>query len=168
MMSAWGRVLVNNLGAGYVMKNFQGRLINLTEPHANEILRFTEGLLPGEPELLVTMNVAKHVDFVNKGVDGILNVYCLNCLVGTATTSIFRRLAERTAGVPIMPLVFDAMGGTHIRNRVEAFVHRVERNRGAGLTGLTGPTGLIGRTGLTGLIGLAGRIGRAGLTSRFR
>jgi hypothetical protein len=28
-----------------------------------------------------------------------------------------------------MPLVFDAMGRTHMRNRVEAFVHRVERNR---------------------------------------
>ena len=28
-----------------------------------------------------------------------------------------------------MPLVFDAMGGTHMRNRVEAFVHRVRRNR---------------------------------------
>jgi hypothetical protein len=29
----------------------------------------------------------------------------------------------------MMPLVFDAMGGTHMRNRVEAFVHRVKRNR---------------------------------------
>jgi hypothetical protein len=29
----------------------------------------------------------------------------------------------------MMPLVFDAMGGTHVRNRVEAFVHRVRRNR---------------------------------------
>ena len=185
MMSAWGRVLVNNLGAGYVMKNFQGRLANLTEPHAHEILRFTEGLLPGEPELLVTMNVAKHVDFVNKGVDGILNVYCLNCLVGTATTSIFRRLAERTAGVPIMPLVFDAMGGTHIRNRVEAFVHRVERNRddklartaaepmatnGIGSGHVARLRELIDRkfpdislNGLTGLVGRTGRNGLAGL-----
>jgi hypothetical protein len=85
--------------------------------------------LPGEPELLVSLNVAKHVDFANKGVDGILNVYCLNCLVGTTTTSVFKRLTERIAGVPIMPLVFDAMGRTHVRNRVEAFVHRVERNR---------------------------------------
>jgi predicted CoA-substrate-specific enzyme activase len=129
MMSSWGRVLVNNLGAGYVGKNFQGRLVNFSEPHAEEVLRYTEGILPGEPELLVSLNVAKHVDFANKGVDGILNVYCLNCLVGTATTSVFKRLTERIAGVPIMPLVFDAMGRTHVRNRVEAFVHRVERNR---------------------------------------
>jgi len=129
MMSSWGRVLVNNLGAGFVGKNFQGRLANFSEPHAAEILRYTEGILPGEPELLVSLNVAKHVDFANKGVDGILNVYCLNCLVGTTTTSVFKRLSEITAGVPIMPLVFDAMGRTHMRNRVEAFVHRVERNR---------------------------------------
>ncbi|MEW6519577.1 MAG: acyl-CoA dehydratase activase [Thermodesulfobacteriota bacterium] len=129
MMSSWGRVLVNNLGAGYVSRNFQGRLVNFSEPHAEEVLRYTEGILPGEPELLVSLNVAKHVDFANKGVDGILNVYCLNCLVGTTTTSVFKRLTERVAGVPIMPLVFDAMGRTHVRNRVEAFVHRVERNR---------------------------------------
>lgn len=129
MLSSWGMALVNNLGANRVIKNFKGLLTNLTEPHADDVLKYTHGLLPGEPELLVTLNVAKHVDFANKGVDGILNVYCLNCLVGTATTSIFKGLIERTAGVPMMPLVFEAMGNTHIRNRVEAFVHRVKRNR---------------------------------------
>jgi hypothetical protein len=129
VMSSWGWVLVHNLGASAVLKSFEGLLTNFTEPHADDILRYTDGLLPGEPELLVSLNVAKHVDFANKGVDGILNVYCLNCLVGTATTAIFRRLASRTFGIPMMPLVFDAMGGTHVRNRVEAFVHRVRRNR---------------------------------------
>ncbi len=128
-LSAWGRVLVNNLGANIVMKNFAGRINNLSEPHADEVLKFTEGLLPGEPELLILLNVAKHVDFAHKGVDGILNVYCLNCLVGTATTSIFKGLAGRTGGVPMMSLVIDAGGMTHIKNRVEAFVHRVKRNR---------------------------------------
>jgi hypothetical protein len=129
MMSSWGWVLAHNLGASAVLKHFEGLLTNFTEPHADEVLRYTDGLLPGEPELLVALNVAKHVDFANKGVDGILNVYCLNCMVGTATTAIFKRLASRTFGVPMMPLVFDAMGGTHVRNRVEAFVHRVRRNR---------------------------------------
>ncbi len=128
-LSAWGRVLVSNLGANTVLKNFAGRISNLTEPHADDVLKYTEGLLPGEPELLVLLNVAKHVDFAHKGVDGILNVYCLNCLVGTATTSIYKGLAGRTGGVPMMPLVFDAGGMTHIKNRVEAFVHRVKRNR---------------------------------------
>jgi len=129
MVSSWGRVLVNNLGASNVIKSFEGRLANLLEPHAEEVLKYTDGILPGEPELLVMLNVAKHVDFANKGVDGILNIYCLNCLVGTATTSIFKQLSQRTSGVPMMPLVFDAMGGTHVKNRVEAFVHRVVRNR---------------------------------------
>jgi len=129
MLSSWGRVLVNNLGASYVIKNFEGLLINITEPNAQEVFRYTHDILPGEPELLVTLNVAKHVDFANKGVDGILNVYCLNCLIGIATTSIFKSLMERSSGVPMMPLVFEAMGGTHIKNRVEAFVYRVKRNR---------------------------------------
>ncbi len=129
MLSSWGRVLVNNLGASYVIKNFKGLLTNITEPNAQEVLKYTRGILPGEPELLVTLNVAKHVDFANKGVDGILNVYCLNCLIGTATTSIFKSLMELTSGVPMMPLVFENMGGTHIKNRVEAFVYRVKRNR---------------------------------------
>jgi hypothetical protein len=129
MLSSWGWVLVHNLGASAVLKNFEGLLTNFSEPHADDILRYTDGLLPGEPELLVTLNVAKHVDFANKGVDGILNVYCLNCLVGTATTAIFKRLADRTFGIPMMPLVFDGLGGTHVRNRVEAFVQRVVRNR---------------------------------------
>lgn len=129
MMSSWGRVLVNNFGTSYVTKHFKGRLHNLSEPNGDEVINYTDGLLAGEPELLVTLNVAKHVDFANKGVDGILNVYCLNCMVGTITTALFKRLSEHISGVPMMPLVFDGMGGTHARNRVEAFVHRVKRGR---------------------------------------
>lgn len=128
-MSSWGHVLVNNLGASYVIKHFEGKIANLTEPNGDEILSYTDKLLAGEPELLVTLNVAKHVDFVRKGVDGILNVYCLNCLVGTVTTAVCKRLSEHISGIPMMSLVYEAMGGTHAKNRVEAFVHRVKRSR---------------------------------------
>jgi predicted CoA-substrate-specific enzyme activase len=137
LMSSWGHVLVNNLGAGYVMKHFEGRLANLTEPSGGEVLSFTDGVLAGEPELLVALNVAKHVDFARKGVDGILNVYCLNCLVGTVTTAVSKRLSEQISGLPMMSLVFEAMGATHARNRVEAFVHRVKRSRDQRLGAVT-------------------------------
>lgn len=146
MMSSWGRVLVNNFGASYVTKNFKGRLSNLAEPNGEEALQFTDEFLAGEAELLVTLNVAKHVDFANKGVDGILNVYCLNCLLGTVTTSIFKRLSEHISGIPMMPLVFDALGGTHARNRVEAFVHRVKRSREERLAGRAVAEKLAGST----------------------
>lgn len=128
MMSSWGRVLVYNFGTNCVIKNFKGRLTNLIEPNGEEVIRNTKGLLSEDTELLVMLNIAKHVDFASKGVNGILNVYCLNCIVGTITTSVFKGLAERTFGIPIMPLVLEGMGWTHMKNRVEAFVYRVKRN----------------------------------------
>lgn len=143
MMSSWGLVLANTLGASYVLKNFKGRLTNLLEPNGDEVLSYTDDLLTGESELLITLNVAKHVDFARKGVDGILNVYCLNCLVGTVSTAVCKRLSEHISGIPMMPLVFDAMGPTHTRNRVEAFVHRVKRSREIRLAQTPVPAGTI-------------------------
>jgi hypothetical protein len=67
------------------------------------------------------------VDFAEKGVDGILNVFCLNCMVGTSTAAVFPSIKERTGAIPMMSLVFDGLGTTHARNRTEAFVHRVKR-----------------------------------------
>lgn len=43
----------------------------------------------------------------------------------------------------MMPLVFDAMGPTHTRNRVEAFVHRVKRSREKRLAQIPIPAGTI-------------------------
>ncbi|MBF0474193.1 MAG: hypothetical protein HQK93_10780, partial [Nitrospirae bacterium] len=126
-MSSWAAVLVNNFAANNVLKNFRGRLANLTEPSGEQVIRNVEGILSENAELLVTLNVAKQVDFASKGVDGILNVYCLNCFVGTITTSVFKGINARSYGVPIMPLVLEGIGWTHMKNRVEAFVYRVKR-----------------------------------------
>lgn len=137
-LSSWGWELVNNFASNAILKNFTVPLPNPLEASGEETAQYIDGLLPGHPELLVVLNVAKHVDFARKGVDGILNVYCLNCQVGTVTTALFKSLTSRTGGIPMMPLVFDAMGGTHVKNRVEAFVHRVLRHRQEGEAGKDG------------------------------
>jgi len=110
-----------------VEKHFKGLLRNFGEPDMETIEKYVKDLLPGEPELLVMLNVAKHVDFAEKGVDGILNVFCLNCMVGTSTAAVFPSIREKTGAIPMMSLVFDGLGTTHARNRTEAFVHRVKR-----------------------------------------
>jgi hypothetical protein len=50
-------------------------------------------------------------------------------MVGTSTAAVYPALKEKTGDTPMMSLVFDGLGSTHTRNRLEAFVHRVNRAR---------------------------------------
>ncbi len=127
MTSSWAKGVVGKMELWRVEKHFKGLLRNFGEPDMETIEKYVEDLLPGEPELLVMLNVAKHVDFAEKGVDGILNVFCLNCMVGTSTAAVFPSIREKTGEIPMMSLVFDGLGTTHARNRTEAFAHRVKR-----------------------------------------
>lgn len=128
MTYSWATAWLQRMEIWRIQKRFKGLLRNLNEPDWETIERYIDGLLPGDPDLMVILNVAKHMDFAQKGVDGILNVFCLNCMVGTSTAAIFPAIRERTGNVPMMSLVFDGLGNTHTRNRMEAFVHRVKRH----------------------------------------
>ncbi len=128
MTYSWASARLMRMEMWRIQKRFRGILKNLDEPDLETIEKYIDGLLPGDPELLVILNVAKHMDFAEKGVDGILNVFCLNCMVGTSTAAVLPAIKERTGNVPMMSLVFDGLGNTHTRNRIEAFVHRVKRN----------------------------------------
>ena len=126
---SWAANALKNMELWQVQRHFKGLLRNLLEPDAGEVAASTREVLLQPSDTLLRLNLAKHVDFAKKDVDGILNVYCLNCMVGTATTAIHAALKAQIGEVPMMSLVFDGLGTTHVRNRLEAFVHRVKRAR---------------------------------------
>ncbi len=128
MAYSWASVKMQKLEMWRVQKYFKGILKNISEPDGEVVEKYIKGLLPDDPELLIALNVAKHLDFAEKGVDGILNVFCLNCMIGTSTAALFPAIKERTGNIPMMSLVYDGLGSTHSRNRIEAFVHRAKRH----------------------------------------
>ncbi|MBI5545565.1 MAG: hypothetical protein HY901_16895 [Deltaproteobacteria bacterium] len=127
--AAWASSLVKSMELWQVQRHFKGLLRNLEEPDQEQIEKSVDGLLASNADLLLVLNVARHVDFARKKADGILNVFCLNCMVGTSTAAVYPALREKIGDTPAMSLVFDGLGTTHTRNRLEAFVHRVNRAR---------------------------------------
>jgi predicted nucleotide-binding protein (sugar kinase/HSP70/actin superfamily) len=127
----WAKNMVKSMELWQVQRQFKGLLRNIEEPDPDDIEKSIDGLLTAGSDLLLVLNVAKHVDFARKRVDGILNVFCLNCMVGTSTAAVYPALREKTGETPMMSLVFDGLGATHSKNRLEAFMHRVSRARKA-------------------------------------
>jgi len=128
---SWASGMLMSMELWQIQRHFKGLLRNLFEPEQEAMIGPARELLGDRSDVLLMLNVSKHIDFARKKVDGILNVFCLNCMVGTSTAAIFPAIKEKVGEVPMMSLVFDGLETTHTRNRIEAFVHRVNRNLAA-------------------------------------
>ncbi len=123
------RTIVQDLDHRRIIKLFKGKVKNYGNLTGKEIYRYTENTLKGPVDLLTRLNVGEVFDFILKGVDGIINAFCLNCMVGTATGAVIKKISEENNNIPIMNLIFEDQETTHIKNRVEAFTYRVKRWR---------------------------------------
>ena len=82
------------------------------EPYISEAYR-------GEPVL----TVGKAIDYAGKGFDGIVNVMPFSCMPGTMVAAVSRRV-KQDWGIPWLNLTFDGQEQTHLRTRLEAFLHQ--------------------------------------------
>jgi len=89
------------------------------EPYISEAYR-------GEPVL----TVGKAIDYACKGFDGIVNVMPFSCMPGTMVAAVSRRV-KRDWGIPWLNLTFDGQEQTHLRTRLEAFLHQAQLHRQA-------------------------------------
>jgi len=78
-----------------------------------------------ETEGLLAQNLGKAVDHIQNGADGIVNVMCHGCMIGTSTEAVLPRLGESHGGVPVISLSYDSLGDVHTRTRLEAFIELV-------------------------------------------
>lgn len=88
---------------------------------------------------LLQWNVAKMIDFARRGASGIVNAVAQNCMVGTISTAITRRIREDHDGIPLVTLVYGASETDTVDTSLEAFAHQVHRfaARSPGHRGLT-------------------------------
>lgn len=78
-----------------------------------------------EDEILII--IGKAIDFINQGVNGIIEVMPYNCMFGTIAFTIMQKICE-DYNIPFLCLHFDGLKQTNIINRLEAFVYQVERS----------------------------------------
>ena len=70
------------------------------------------------------LSVGKAIDFIDKGVSGIINVMPFTCMPGTITSAVLR-LVQKKYNVPIINVAYDGPGLTNIDTRLEAFMYQV-------------------------------------------
>lgn len=58
--------------------------------------------------------------------DGIINVMCHNCMLGTVTASLTKSIRNDMDDIPLCTIVYEGLKSTHNVNRLEAFAHQVK------------------------------------------
>ncbi len=97
----------------------------------NEVLATALGagyLLKGpRTDFLIGQCVAKIADFLGRGAAGVINAAGINCMVGTATTSVIPSNRAAFGQAPVITLVYSNSEGPTQRIQLETFVHQVQR-----------------------------------------
>jgi predicted nucleotide-binding protein (sugar kinase/HSP70/actin superfamily) len=70
------------------------------------------------------LSVGKAVDFIDKGVSGIINAIPFTCMPGTIAGALLR-LVQKKYDIPVITIAYDGQGLTNITTRLEAFMYQV-------------------------------------------
>lgn len=112
----------------HVLTNvFKGFLRNLEEPTSNEVLDLASDYLHRSFEGEAIMTVGKAIDFINKGLSGIVSIMPFTCMPGTISNAILKRVREDFGEFPFLNMVYDGVEQATSATRIEAFMHQVEQ-----------------------------------------
>jgi hypothetical protein len=113
---------------------FADRIPSGREPAIADIFALAEPYLPPEVDVPVTTQVAKAVDFIRKGADGVVHVLPINCMLSTAAAGAFPRVRADHAQAPILTLIYDGLQATNQATRLQAFMSQIAARRTAPAT----------------------------------
>jgi predicted nucleotide-binding protein (sugar kinase/HSP70/actin superfamily) len=97
------------------------------EPRVEGIIEKASPYLHVSFEGEAILSVGKSIDFIEKGVSGIINTMPFTCMPGTITSAIMR-LVQKKYNVPVINVAYDGQGQTNITTRLEAFMYQVREH----------------------------------------
>jgi len=121
-----GLNLVKEVKRREVVKKLEISELKTREPGYKEIVESAVAYLDYNNNQTLFLNVARMIDFARKGADGIINVICFNCMLGTASAAISARIRNDFDHIPLPTLVFGETGSASELTRLEAFVDQVK------------------------------------------
>jgi predicted CoA-substrate-specific enzyme activase len=129
------RLLAKNYLTDYVMKRqehelthvFHGFLRNLDEPSSNEVLELAKDYVHRSFEGEAVMTVGKAIDFINKGLSGVVAVMPFTCMPGTISNALLKRVREDFGEFPFLNMVYDGVEQATSQTRIEAFMHQAKQ-----------------------------------------
>ncbi len=121
-----------------VRRRLSPMVVRGAEPGYEDTLRLATPYVGAGSQQLLLLNVAKMVDFAQRGADGVINAMCLNCMYGTTSAALIDRIRADHGGIPMVSLVYAGTDNAALRTKIETFVHQVRafRQSRVGLRGV--------------------------------
>jgi predicted CoA-substrate-specific enzyme activase len=107
-----------------LLSGFNGTLRSLHEPSIEETLRRASPYIHPSFEGEAVLSVGKAIDYINRGVSGILNVMPFTCMPGTIATAVLKRVREEHNNIPLLNIAYEGQGDSQTVTRLEAFMHQ--------------------------------------------
>ncbi len=72
------------------------------------------------------LSVGKAIDYINRGVSGIVNVMPFTCMPGTIASAVLKRVREDHDNIPLLNIAYEGQGDSQTLTRIEAFMHQAK------------------------------------------
>jgi predicted nucleotide-binding protein (sugar kinase/HSP70/actin superfamily) len=102
-------------------------VLNNSEPTTEQTIEYALPYMHPSFGGEAILSVGKAIDYIKKGVCGILNVTPFACMPGVIVGGIARKLREDFDNVPWLDLMFDGQENTNIMTRLEAFMYQAKQ-----------------------------------------
>ncbi|MGE5172251.1 MAG: acyl-CoA dehydratase activase-related protein, partial [Betaproteobacteria bacterium] len=109
--------------------SFNGTLRSLREPSIEQTLHTALPYIHHSFEGEAVLSVGKAIDYINRGVSGIVNVMPFTCMPGTIATAILKRVREDHNNIPLLNIAYEGQGDSQTLTRLEAFMHQARAYR---------------------------------------
>jgi predicted CoA-substrate-specific enzyme activase len=113
------------------LSGFNGSMRSLHEPSIEQTLRRAMPYIHHSFEGEAVLSVGKAIDYINKGVSGIVNVMPFTCMPGTIASAILKRVREDHNNIPVLNIAYEGQKDSQTITRLEAFMHQAGAYRQA-------------------------------------
>jgi len=108
-------------------KKSNGWLRSLPEPKVKDLLKDAKPYIHPRFEGEAILSVGKSLDYMDKAVNGLVNVIPFTCMPGGVVDALFHRI-KKVKDIPMLTVAFDGQRETNTKNRLEAFVYQVKQH----------------------------------------
>lgn len=131
MNRSWKALLAAHLTAwaqqrdeSQFLGRFNGAFRSLHEPTIARTLQLARPYIHDSFEGEAVLSVGKAIDFINKGVSGLVNVMPLSCMPGTIASAVLKRVRETCPSLPMLNIAYEGQQDSQTLTRLEAFMHQ--------------------------------------------
>ncbi len=133
MNRSWKALFKAHL-TGWVQRNderrflsgFNGNLRSLHEPSIQQTLRRAGPYIHHSFEGEAVLSIGKAIDYIKRGVSGVVNVMPFTCMPGTIASAVLKRVREDHDNIPLLNIAYEGQGDSQTMTRLEAFMHQAK------------------------------------------